>query len=248
MTSDIEAQIAALKSTRNLPRHVAIIMDGNGRWAKKRRLPRLAGHRAGREPVRMAVRTCAKLGIDYLTLYTFSLENWNRPSSEVGGLMLFLEDVLDKETLELDENNVRLNVIGRTELLPESTRGAIARSIDRLSKNDGLVLTLALSYGGRREILDAVRRYATDVANGSAVADDLDESTFQKYLYDPSLPDPDLLIRTSGEQRVSNFLLWQIAYTEIHVTDTLWPDFSEEDLLAGIRDYLGRERRYGLTD
>jgi undecaprenyl diphosphate synthase len=248
MTSDIEAQIAALKSSAGLPRHLAIIMDGNGRWAKKRRLPRLAGHRAGREPVRMCVRTCAKLGIDYLTLYTFSLENWDRPSAEVSGLMGFLEDVLEKETLELDENNVRLNVIGRTELLPESTRAAIDRSIAKLSGNNGLILTLALSYGGRREILDAVRRFGADVAAGGTSPDDLEESAFRAYLYDPSLPDPDLLIRTSGEQRISNFLLWQIAYTEIYVTPVLWPDFSEEHLFEGIRDYLRRERRYGLTD
>jgi undecaprenyl diphosphate synthase len=247
MTSDIEAQIETLKSADNLPKHIAIIMDGNGRWAKKRHLPRLAGHRAGREPVRMCVRTCAKLGIDYLTLYTFSLENWNRPRGEVSGLMVFLEDVLEKETLELDENNVQLNVIGRTELLPGSTRGAIDKAVAKLAKNDGLVLTLALSYGGRREILDAVRAVADGVSAGRVSLDDLTEESFRQFLYDPTIPDPDLLIRTSGELRVSNFLLWQIAYAEIHVTEVLWPDFKEEHLLAGVRDFLGRDRRYGLT-
>lgn len=247
MTSDIEAQIEALKSSDKLPGHVAIIMDGNGRWARKRHLPRLAGHRAGREPVRMCVRTCAKLGLGYLTLYTFSQENWNRPMDEVVGLMGFLEDVLDKETLELDENNVRLNVIGRIEQLPESTRAAIDRAVDRLRDNDGLVLTLALSYGGRREIIDAVRGAAADVRDGRLALDDIDEESFRRYFYDPSLPDPDLLIRTSGEQRVSNFLLWQIAYAEIYVTEVLWPDFTEAHLLDGIRDFMGRERRYGLT-
>jgi undecaprenyl diphosphate synthase len=223
-------------------------MDGNGRWAKKRRLPRLAGHRAGREPVRMCVRTCARLGIQYLTLYTFSLENWNRPQSEVSGLMVFLEDVLEKEMLELDENNVRLNVIGRTELLPESTRAAIDRARRKLSKNTGLVLTLALSYGGRAEIIDAVRAVAEEVKGGAVSPADVTEETLRGHLYDPALPDPDLLIRTSGELRVSNFMLWQIAYSEIHVTDTLWPDFKEEHLFEGIREYQGRERRYGLTN
>ncbi len=248
MTSDIESQIQALKDSENLPRHIAIIMDGNGRWARKRRMPRLVGHRAGREPVRMCVRNCAKLGIDYLTLYTFSLENWNRPQGEVSGLMVFLEDVLEKETLELDENNVQLNVIGRTERLPQSTQDVLERSIEKLSKNDGMVLTLALSYGGRAEILDAVGRFVADVQAGSASPDDLTEETFRRYLYDPSLPDPDLLIRTSGELRVSNFLLWQIAYSEIHVTDVLWPDFKEDTLFEGIRAFQGRDRRYGLTN
>jgi undecaprenyl diphosphate synthase len=248
MTSDIEEQIDALKSSENLPEHIAIIMDGNGRWAKKRNLPRLAGHRAGREPVRTCVRTCAKLGLGYLTLYTFSLENWNRPAAEVAGLMVFLEDVLEKETLELDENNVRLNVIGRVERLPESTRGVLDRAVEKLSKNDGLVLTLALSYGGRAEIMDAVRAMAGDLGAGRVSLEDIDEETFRRYLYDPELPDPDLLIRTSGELRVSNFLLWQIAYSEIYVTDVLWPDFDEACLFDGIRAFQARERRYGLTN
>jgi len=221
-------------------------MDGNGRWAKKRRLPRLAGHRAGTEPVRKCVRTAARIGIEYLTLYTFSLENWSRPRAEVAGLMLFLEEVLRKEILELDENGVRLNAIGRLDLLPAATRGALDRAIDKLAKNRGLVLTLALSYGGRAEIVDAARQLCDEVARGQLRADEIDEERLRARLYDPSIPDPDLLVRTSGELRVSNFMLWQIAYAEIWVTDVLWPDFSEMDLIASIREYQQRDRRYGL--
>jgi undecaprenyl diphosphate synthase len=245
MANDIDAEIAALKSSENLPEHIAIIMDGNGRWAKQRRLPRLAGHRAGREPVRTCVRTCARIGIKYLTLYTFSLENWQRPKAEVSGLMRFLEDVLRREFEELDENNVRLNAIGRLDMLPKRTRAALAGTIERLAHNTGLVLTLAISYGGRAEIVDAARRFGADVAAGKGAAD---EAAFRRYLYDPEMPDPDLLIRTSGELRVSNFLLWQIAYAEIWVTDVLWPDFSERHLLEGIRAYQDRDRRFGLSE
>ncbi len=246
MSTEFDAEIESLRGAENLPRHIAVIMDGNGRWAKKRRLPRLAGHRAGTEPVRKCVRTSARIGIDYLTLYTFSLENWSRPKPEVAGLMVFLEEVLRRETLELDENGVRLNAIGRLDLLPAATRAALDRSIEKLAKNRGLVLTLALSYGGRAEIVDAARRVCEDVAAGKLAARDLDEDRFRSRLYDQTLPDPDLLVRTSGEMRISNFLLWQIAYTEIWVTDVLWPDFTEMDLIAGIRAYQGRERRYGL--
>jgi undecaprenyl diphosphate synthase len=244
---EIQAQIDELKTSSNLPRHVAIIMDGNGRWARNRQLPRLAGHRAGREPVRMCVRTCAKLGLEYLTLYTFSLENWKRPHGEVEGLMVFLEDVLKTEYLELNENGVRLAVIGRTEMLPESTRAVLDETVQKLSGNDGLVLTLAISYGGRAEIVDAARKIAVGVKSGSLGPEDLTEDRFREHLYDPATPDPDLLIRTSGELRISNFLLWQIAYSEIHVTNVLWPDFKEEHLLEGIREYTKRDRRYGLS-
>lgn len=207
----------------------------------------MAGHRAGREPVRMSVRTCAKLGIEYLTLYTFSLENWRRPHGEVKGLMVFLEDVLKKEYLELNENGVRLKVIGRTDLLPPSTQRALLETADKLSRNTGLVLTLAISYGGRAEIVDGIKRLAADIQNGSLESADISEERFREYLYDSELPDPDLLIRTSGELRVSNFLLWQIAYSEIYVTDVLWPDFKEEHLFDGIREFQKRDRRYGLT-
>jgi undecaprenyl diphosphate synthase len=244
---DIEAQIEELKTSNNLPEHVAIIMDGNGRWAKQRNLPRLAGHRAGREPVRMCVRTCAKLGIKYLTLYTFSLENWRRPEHEVGGLMIFLEDVLKTEYLELNENGVRLGVIGRIDMLPQSTRDALFETIDKLSGNDRLFLTLAISYGGRAEIVDAARRISQEVARGDLEPDAINEDRFRDFLYAPNIPDPDLLIRTSGEMRISNFLLWQIAYSEIYVTELFWPDFKEEHLIESIREFTRRDRRYGLT-
>jgi undecaprenyl diphosphate synthase len=246
MATDLDVQIEGLKGAENLPRHIAVIMDGNGRWAKKRRLPRLAGHKAGTEPVRKCVRTCARIGIEHLTLYTFSLENWNRPRAEVSGLMLVLEEVLRREELELNQNNVRLNAIGRLDMLPDSTRRTLDETIQRLSKNTGLRLTLALSYGGRAEIVDAAAKLAGRIASGEVAAEGIDEAAFHDCLYDPSLPDPDLLIRTSGELRVSNFLLWQIAYAEIWVTDVLWPDFTEADLIEGIRAYQSRDRRYGL--
>lgn len=246
MTKDVDLQIESLKTAKNLPRHIAIIMDGNGRWAKRRHLPRLAGHRAGTEPVRACVRTCARIGIEYLTLYTFSLENWNRPRAEVKGLMLFLEEVLRREELELDENNVRLAAIGRVEMLPEKTRRTLDATIERLSRNTGLRLTLALSYSGRAELADAARRLAERAQAGTLDPADIDEAHVAESLYDPTLPDPDLLIRTSGELRVSNFLLWQIAYSEIWVTDVLWPDFGAAHLIEGIEAYRSRDRRYGL--
>ena len=248
MSKDIDAQIRELKATRNLPRHIAIIMDGNGRWAKKRRLPRLAGHRAGTEPVRVCVRTCARLGIEYLTLYTFSAENWNRPKAEVTGLMRVLEEVLRKEVAELDKNDVRLNAIGRLDMLPAAALRTLDTTRRKLADNTGLVLTLALSYGGRVEILDACRRLAERVAAGGLAPDDVDEAAFRDMLYDPALPDPDLLIRTSGELRISNFLLWQIAYTEIWVTEVLWPDFTALDLLEAVRAFQKRNRRYGIHE
>lgn len=246
MANDKEQQIEALKRSNDLPRHVAIIMDGNGRWAKQRHLPRLEGHRAGRESVRTVVRTCAKIGISYLTLYTFSIENWQRPDDEVGGLMRFLEDVLEREYLELDENGVQLQTIGRTEMLPESTRSVLQRTMDKLKHNKRLVLTLALSYGGRAEIVDAAKRLAVSVRNGAIDVDAIDEKMFARQLYNPNLPDPDLLIRTSGEQRISNFLLWEIAYSEMYVTDVYWPDFREQELIDGIHAYQKRNRRFGL--
>jgi undecaprenyl diphosphate synthase len=246
MSTDIDREIDALKAEENLPRHVAVIMDGNGRWARKRRLPRLAGHKAGTEPVRTCVRTCARIGIEHLTLYTFSLENWNRPRAEVAGLMMFLEEVLRREELELDQNNVQLGAIGRLDMLPAATRRTLDETIARLSKNTGLRLTLALSYSGRGEIMDAARALAREVRDGKLDPDAIDEAAFHGHLYDPAIPDPDLLIRTSGELRVSNFLLWQIAYAEIWVTDVLWPDFGAAELIAGIRAYLSRDRRYGL--
>jgi len=244
---DIEKKILRLKKSPKLPGHIAIIMDGNGRWARRRHLPRIAGHRAGRESVRVAVRTCAKLGVKVLSLYTFSLENWKRPKREVNALMKFLRDVLYDEYKELNENNIRLTASGRLELLPEETREALEDTIERLSANNGMILNLCLSYSGRAEILDAVKKVASGVREGSVTLDELDEESFRRFLYLPDLPYPDLLIRTSGEYRVSNFLLWQIAYTEIVITDVLWPDFREEHLLSAIEEYMTRERRFGMV-
>ena len=246
MRTDIEERIERLKSSKNLPRHVAIIMDGNGRWAKKRHLPRLQGHRAGRESVRTVVRTAAKLGIPYLTLYTFSLENWRRSKDEVGGLMVLLEEVLRAEYDELNENGVQLRAIGRLDMLPANTRRALDETMAKLAGNRRLVLTLALSYGGRAEIVDAARRLAEQAQRGEIDPKGIDESVFQQALYQPGIPDPDLLIRTSGESRVSNILLWQIAYAEILVTEVLWPDFREAELIESIDAYQKRERRFGL--
>ena len=242
---DIDREIERLKGVPGLPGHIAAIMDGNGRWAARRNLPRIAGHKAGRESVRVAVRTCARLGIPVLSLYTFSLENWQRPSREVRALMRFLGTVLESEYLELNENNIRLRAMGRLELLPGDTRKKLQRTIEALSSNDGMILNLCLSYGGRAEIVDAARKIAGEVAAGRMTPGDIDEESFAAFLYSPDIPDPDLLVRTSGEMRISNFLLWQLAYTEIVVTDVLWPDFREIDLLSAIDEYLGRERRFG---
>jgi undecaprenyl diphosphate synthase len=238
----IERQI---KRKGNLPRHVAVIMDGNGRWARRRGLPRIAGHRAAIKAVRDVVKGCGSLGIGYLTLYTFSVENWKRPAREVGALMRFLRDTLRKETEELDRNNVTLGAIGRLDDLPEPVREALAVAIDALRANTGLHLILALSYGGRAEIVDAMRRIGKDIKGGRLSPGDIDDALFRSYLYAPSIPDPDLLIRTSGEMRVSNFLLWQIAYSELWVTDTLWPDFRKQQLYEAVSDYQERERRFG---
>ena len=241
----IEQEIEELKRAEGLPRHVAVIMDGNGRWAKKRSLPRLAGHKAGREAVRTIVRTCAKLGISVLSLYTFSLENWRRPKAEVSGLMRFLKEVLHSEYLELKENNIRLRTMGRIDMLPKGTLKALDETMDKLSGNDGMILNLCISYGGRAEIVDAARALTEAVIRGEIDRDAIDEETFGGFLYSADLPDPDLLIRTSGELRISNFLLWQLAYSEIVVTDVLWPDFKEEHLFRAIREYMARERRFG---
>jgi undecaprenyl diphosphate synthase len=246
MGNDIDALIEQLKHSDNLPRHVAIIMDGNGRWAKQRDLPRLEGHRVGRKSVRAAVRTCARIGVSYLTLYTFSIENWQRSEEEVAGLMFLLEDVLENEYEELNDNGVQLRAIGRTDMLPESTREVMRRTQAKLAHNNRLVLTLAMSYGGRAEIVDAGRRIASQVAAKKLAVEDIDEDAFSAHMYDAELPDPDLLIRTSGEHRISNFLLWQIAYAELYVTDILWPDFREKELCESIIAYQGRERRFGL--
>ncbi len=230
---------------KNLPRHVAIIMDGNGRWARERRLPHIEGHRRGAESVREIVRVSGELGIDYLTLYAFSTENWNRPRAEVSGLMRLLEFYLKQEIAELNKNNVRLAAIGRIRELPTSAQNQLAKSIDALKKNTGLTLVLALSYGGRAEIVDAIRSIAREVKAERVGVEDIDEKVISQHLYTRAMPDPDLLIRTSGELRVSNFLLWQISYAEIYVTETLWPDFRKAAYLKALEDYSGRDRRFG---
>ena len=229
----------------SLPRHVAIIMDGNGRWARQRHLPRVEGHRAGAESARVIIRTAGELGIKYLTLYAFSVENWNRPKDEVDALMKYLVHYLKTETPELNKNNVQLAVIGQIYRLPELVQEHLRKSIATLSRNTGLTLIMALSYGGRTEILDAVRGIAQKVKAGEIDPPDITEEVFAQHLYTRNLPDPDVLIRTSGEMRVSNFLLWQISYTELVVTQTLWPDFRKPQLYAALEEYNHRHRRFG---
>jgi len=228
-----------------IPRHVAIVMDGNGRWAEQRDLPRMAGHAAGIDVVREIVRACGEIGIEYLSLFTFSSENWQRPSTEVRFLMRLLRDTIRREVDELMRNNVRLSAVGRLGDLPSEVRSELEDALKRTSENTGLNLVLALSYGGRNEILDAVRMIIQETKAGKLSPSDIDEKTFRSYLYSPDLPDPDLLIRTGGEMRLSNFFLWQIFYTELWVTPVLWPDFRREDLLLALQDYRERERRFG---
>jgi undecaprenyl diphosphate synthase len=229
----------------NLPRHVAIIMDGNGRWAKERHLPRIEGHRAGADSARIIIRTAGELGIKYLTLYAFSVENWNRPKDEVDALMKYLIHYLKTETPELNKNNVKLEVIGQIYRLPENVQEHLKRSITTLSRNNGLTLVMALSYGGRTEIVDAVRSIAAKAKSRELDPADITEEVFAQHLYTRNLPDPDLLIRTSGEMRVSNFLLWQISYAELVITPTLWPDFRKPQLYAALEEYHRRHRRFG---
>ena len=233
------------QEVKNLPKHVAIIMDGNGRWARQRGLPRIEGHRMGMESVRETVRVSNKLGIKYLTLYAFSSENWARPRVEVTALMRLLGFYLQKELAELDKNNVRLAAIGRLHELPTSARQQLDKAIATLRDNTGLTLVLALSYGGRAEIVDAVREIAREIKTGQIDVADVNEKCVSDHLYTAGIPDPDLLIRTSGELRVSNFLLWQISYAEIYVTETLWPDFSKAEYLKALDDYGNRQRRFG---
>jgi len=226
-----------------LPKHVAIIMDGNGRWARKRGLPRVAGHKVGLESVRAMVKACSAWGIPYLTLYAFSSENWRRPKAEVGFLMKLLQVYLRQELKELDENSVRLNAIGRLHELPASARAELKKSIARLSKNRGLTLTLALNYGGQQDIVDAAKKAVALARKGRLKR--LDEEAFAGLLSTKGLPEVDLVIRSSGEMRLSNFLLWQTAYAEIFVTPTYWPDFRQPQLLEALQDFARRERRFG---
>lgn len=229
----------------SIPRHVAIIMDGNGRWARQRGLPRVEGHRQGAESVRAVVRAAGEAGVKYLTLYAFSVENWNRPPSEVATLMKYLARYLKNELGELDSNNVRLEAIGQLGRLPENVQQQLEATRAALAKNTGLTLILALSYGSRTEITDAVRTIAAEVQAGRLDPAAITEQTVTQHLYTAPYPDPDLLIRTSGELRVSNFLLWQISYAEFVLTDTLWPDFRRPQFLAALEEYARRHRRFG---
>lgn len=229
-----------------LPRHIAIIMDGNGRWAKKNLLSRIMGHKKGAESVRLVVKTCRELGIQYLTLYAFSIENWQRPENEVRALSSLLEEYLRLELQEMKRTNIKLIAIGDTGRLPKTVRDVLSDVMKRTSENRGMVLNLALSYGARDEIVDAVKRLLRDSKSMDIDEDAITKDFFSGYLHTSNIPDPDLLIRTSGEHRLSNFLLWQLAYTELYFTDVLWPDFSRDDLIKAIIDYQRRERRFGL--
>jgi undecaprenyl diphosphate synthase len=229
----------------SLPQHVAVIMDGNGRWARERHLPRVEGHRRGAESAKTIIRTAGEVGIKYLTLYAFSVENWNRPKDEVAALMKYLIHYLKVETPDLNKNNVRLETIGQIHRLPENVQEQLKKSIATLAKNNGLTLVLALSYGGRTEIVDSVRAIAREVKAGKLDPDAITEKTFSQHLYTRNYPDPDLLIRTSGEMRVSNFLLWQISYAELVITPTLWPDFRRPQFFAALDEYAKRHRRFG---
>jgi undecaprenyl diphosphate synthase len=236
-----------IKNHPNLPAHVGIIMDGNGRWAKKRGLPRIAGHNAGIESVRQIVEICVELGIRVLTLYTFSQENWKRPRWEVSALMTLLVSTINKEIKELIEKNVKIICIGKLEDLPVQTRNSMSKAIDLTKNNTGLILNLALSYGSRNEIREAVINIAKEVQKGVLMPEQINDQIINSHLQTAALPDPDLIIRTSGEFRISNFLLWQIAYSEIYVTGTLWPDFRKPHLIKALYNYLARERRFGKT-
>ena len=251
-SSDLEEErlLRALDADR-LPQHIAIIMDGNGRWAQRRHLPRVAGHRVGTQAARTVIETCASLGINALTLYAFSMENWRRPKAEIDFLMRLLREYLRKELPIIHRNNIRMLVIGRHDQLPDEVRADIDRAMEQTAGNTGMKLAVALNYGGRAEIVDAFNRILDRVRNNNngLASHAVDEELISQNLYTAGLPDPDLLIRTSGEMRVSNFLLWQIAYAEIYVTETLWPDFSRAQLYTALLDFQKRERRYGgLTE
>ncbi|HKT13608.1 MAG TPA: isoprenyl transferase [Terriglobia bacterium] len=245
-TRNPNTELTSQIDLERLPRHIAVIMDGNGRWARKRHLPRIAGHRAGIGAVRQVVEACARLGVPCLTLYAFSVENWKRPRTEVKLLMGLLREYLKKELDEMNRNNIRFGAIGRIDTLPKTVERDLHDTVEKTKSNTGLRLTLALNYGGRAEMIDAVRSLLSQVkVNGAFDPEAITEESFSRYLYTHDMPDPDLLIRTSGEMRLSNFLLWQVAYSEIWVTDVLWPDFTERELFQAIIDFQRRERRYG---
>ncbi|HET7107841.1 MAG TPA: isoprenyl transferase [Candidatus Acidoferrum sp.] len=241
-----EALILKKLDWERLPRHIAVIMDGNGRWAQKRHLPRVAGHRAGTQSARTTIETCARLKVEALTLYAFSVENWRRPKAEIEFLMQLLREYLRKEMPLIQKNNIRMRFLGRPEELPAGVQKDTREAMEATARNTGMVLSIALNYGGRAEIVDAMNAILAE-RNGHGGAA-VTEEQLSRHLYTANLPDPDLLIRTSGEMRVSNFLLWQIAYAEIFVTETLWPDFNRARLLEALVDFQGRERRYGGID
>jgi len=245
LNSSPSSSSAVELDTTKLPAHVAIIMDGNGRWAKKRLLNRINGHEKGSETVRTIVRTCRQIGISYLTLYAFSTENWQRPKTEVKALMVLLKKFLQSERKEMVENNIRLRVIGQLDRLPAEVREALDQTMTATREQTGMNLILALSYGGRAEIVRMVQEVAEKIKRGIIDPQAVNEGLISDHLYTRNIPDPDLLIRTSGEMRISNFLLWQIAYTELFVTTTLWPDFSKEELLQILKDFQTRVRRFG---
>jgi undecaprenyl diphosphate synthase len=245
MTRNGEEPLSGL-SRDKLPVHLAIIMDGNGRWAQARMLPRLMGHRRGVETVRLIVEECSRLGIPYLTLFAFSAENWSRPKTEVRSLMGLLKKYIRMEVPRMMRNEIRFNVIGNRHDLPDDVAMALDDAMARTAGNRGMTLTLALSYGARQEILDAVQRLAADLASGTG-DQQLSEESFSRYLMTAGIPDPDLLVRTSGEMRISNFLLWQLAYAELYFTDVNWPDFDRRELHRALADFQSRERRFGLT-
>ncbi|HEV2103976.1 MAG TPA: isoprenyl transferase [Candidatus Acidoferrum sp.] len=241
-----EAHFLRKLDWERLPRHIAVIMDGNGRWAQKRHLPRVAGHRAGTQSARTTIETCARLRVEALTLYAFSVENWRRPKAEIEFLMQLLREYLRKEMPLIQKNNVRMRFLGRPEELPAGVQKDTREAMEATAGNTGMVLSIALNYGGRAEIVDAMNAILAERNGHGGVA--VTEEQLSRHLYTANLPDPDLLIRTSGEMRVSNFLLWQIAYAEIFVTETLWPDFNRARLLEALVDFQGRERRYGGID
>jgi undecaprenyl diphosphate synthase len=233
--------------TLKIPRHVAIILDGNGRWARMKRMPRLFGHREGIKAVRKAVEFACEKKLKYLTLFAFSIENWGRPKSEVDALMGLLKEYLSKEIDEMMERDIRFNVIGNLKMLPSEVQKRLIYCMDQTKRNGGLTLTLALSYSGRDEIIRAVKRMVEDGKSGK-ITEEIDDELFQSYLDSPSIPDPDLLIRTSGELRISNFMLWQLAYTEIYISEKLWPQFTKKEFNSAINEFNRRKRRFGLTE
>jgi undecaprenyl diphosphate synthase len=239
--------IEETKSKGNVPRHIAIIMDGNGRWAKKRNLPRVAGHQKGVDSVRAVVETCVGLGVEYLTLYTFSTENWKRPKDEVSTLMRLIVRSLQNETDELNLNNIRLTTIGDIKSLPDIVKNELQQAVNKTSSNSKMTLNLALSYSGRWELVEAIKNITAQAESGMIKAEEISEELISKFLTTSEMPDPDLLIRSGGELRISNFLLWQIAYAEIFVSDVLWPEFRCKHLIEAVKDYQHRERRFGLV-